>query len=581
MPTFSAYPALSAHAAPMPDMGRIAAQRMNMMAQAMQMKAAQNQLADRMETKQREAAVRNAFAAALDPDGSINQQRLMQGLAAAGGGEKMLGVRDEFYKAQGSQADAGTKQVEYLMKFNDATGQQLSMSTSPQDAAQRAQLLKQMFPAMAPQVDTELSTMPADPAAFGAWRSEALRRTMAAKDQLAQHFVNQTNGTDQWVTAMPEYGGGAATEVPGSRNTAPQGIQYTKGPNGEIIPMPKNMPVGGGGAPGGGADTVFGNGKYASPPQPLSSMPIGQVMDFQRNSLIPATRGKIGKGDMGTGAVGLYQITNTTLGRYAPKVLGANWQSVPFTAEVQDRLGRAIYEDAKNGDLHLVWEGMPSNKPGEYANVPWEQVRGKIAQVESGGGSGIEFGKPISATTPEGVSEDARQKKVKAFQLITGVDLARGVDPVETLIRNSTSGKVESWGASLVGALPEAIGGGTTPGMQNIGKLKVLANTLLMEMMPGGRLSTGVSDEDRKSVKDQIGTIDDPSIPADQRLAAWQMVKQIMARNAGVSLPPPPPPGAPRAPSAKDAEMLRQHPSMRNKFDEIYGAGAAAKVLGR
>lgn len=149
--------------------------------------------------------------------------------------------------------------------------------------------------------------------------------------------------------------------------------------------------VGGPGAGGGtpsaaSADTVYGNGKYASPPMQLSTMPMGAVSSFQRNTLIPATRGKIGAGpDQGTGAVGTYQITYGTLKHYGPQVFGPNWQSVAFTAENQDKLGEAIYNDAKGGDLHLTWQGLPSNAPGAYSNVPWDQAKGKIAQVESGG----------------------------------------------------------------------------------------------------------------------------------------------------------------------------------------------------
>ena len=146
----------------------------------------------------------------------------------------------------------------------------------------------------------------------------------------------------------------------------------------------------GGGIPGerGGADTVYGNGQYGTPPTPLSGMSVGQVQDYQRNSLIPATRGKVGAGpDKGTGAVGTYQITYGTLKDYAPKALGDNWRNTPFTADAQERVARAIYEDVKGGNLKDTWAGLPANKPGAYANVPWEQVRGQIARVESGGGA--------------------------------------------------------------------------------------------------------------------------------------------------------------------------------------------------
>jgi hypothetical protein len=143
------------------------------------------------------------------------------------------------------------------------------------------------------------------------------------------------------------------------------------------------------GAPGRGntADVVYGFGKFGSPNKPLSTMPIGEVQKFQRDTLIPNTRGKIGAGsDKGTGAVGTYQFTYGTLKQYAPKVLGPNWRNVPFTADVQEQLAKALYEDVKGGDLKKTWAGLPSNRPGQYANVPWENVRDDIIRVESAGG---------------------------------------------------------------------------------------------------------------------------------------------------------------------------------------------------
>ncbi len=171
------------------------------------------------------------------------------------------------------------------------------------------------------------------------------------------------------------------------------------------------------GAPGRGntADVVYGFGKFGSPNKPLSTMPIGEVQKFQRDTLIPNTRGKIGAGsDKGTGAVGTYQFTYGTLKQYAPKVLGPNWRNVPFTADVQEQLAKALYEDVKGGDLKKTWAGLPSNRPGQYANVPWEAVRDDIIRVESAGGgtrrtsTGGAGTPPTGADTPITVSESVK-----------------------------------------------------------------------------------------------------------------------------------------------------------------------------
>jgi hypothetical protein len=132
---------------------------------------------------------------------------------------------------------------------------------------------------------------------------------------------------------------------------------------------------------------VYGFGEFGLPPKPLSQSTIGEVQDFQRNTLIPKTRGQIGKGPrIGTGAVGTYQFTYGTLKEYAPKVLGPNWRNTTFTADVQEQLAKALYNDRKSENLKDTWAGLPSNRPGQYTNVPWEQVRNQIIQVESAGG---------------------------------------------------------------------------------------------------------------------------------------------------------------------------------------------------
>ena len=95
------------------------------------------------------------------------------------------------------------------------------------------------------------------------------------------------------------------------------------------------------GAPSQGntADVVYGFGEFGLPPKPISQSTIGEVQDFQRNTLIPNTRGKVGAGPgKGTGAVGTYQFTHDTLQEIAPKVLGANWRGATFTADVQEQL---------------------------------------------------------------------------------------------------------------------------------------------------------------------------------------------------------------------------------------------------
>lgn len=360
-----------------------------------------------------------------------------------------------------AQSEAQSAKLKYVGDFLDTTALAISKVRNAQEARGVADILLQHFPDMQDAIAQEMSSLPSDPAQFEAWRQRTLYQTMDAKDQLKQHFENITTGDQTYTMATPEYAGGGmpTTEVPGTRVKAPQGITYVRGPNGEIFPMPTKTT--GGEAPGlvggprGSADVVYGNGKFAQPSKPISQSTIGEVQDFQRNSLIPATRGKVGAGaDMGTGAVGTYQITYGTLKNYAPKVLGPNWRNTPFTAEVQDQIARAIYEDNKNGDLSKIWAGLPSNKPGAYSNVPWEQAREKIAQVESGGtggAGGVQFGQPI-----EGTDIKLRQAEAKARTAAgsAGVKYDKMIRNAEELLKHPSLNTIVG---NIQGNLPETV----------------------------------------------------------------------------------------------------------------------------
>lgn len=313
-------------------------------------------------------------------------------------------------------ADAQAAQMKRASDFLDLSIAGMKMARGPEDAIKIGGWLKSQFndPVLRDAVDQTLSSLLEPGADFEKRREEMLFQSMGAKEQLDQKFIELTSGAETWTVATPTYAGAkrAPAEVQGTRQKAPVGITYIKTDKG-IVPMPKEMTGGDGGLVGGerggdGYDVVYGFGDYAKPDKPLTSMTLGEVQDFQRNKLIPATRGKVGAGpDMGTGAVGKYQIVYSTLQEYAPKVLGANWKSQPFTPEVQERIAEAIYNDKRGGNLKKTWQGLPNNKPGEYANVPWSQVRDKIAQVESGGGrrggngGGVRMGQVLPGTAPE------------------------------------------------------------------------------------------------------------------------------------------------------------------------------------
>lgn len=189
-------------------------------------------------------------------------QQAMQ-LAQAEEARKARLAEPQFAKAS---SEALSAQMKAANDFLDFSIEGMKMARNPEDAVKIGGWLKSQFPQAEFQqaVDQTLSSLPQDPNQFGAWREQTLFQSMDAKDQLEQHFNDVTTGRESWTTAAPKYAGspmgGAAREVPGSRIQAAEDITYIKGPNGEIIPMPKTVP-GTGGPVGGG---VGGGGSVAA-----------------------------------------------------------------------------------------------------------------------------------------------------------------------------------------------------------------------------------------------------------------------------------------------------------------------------
>jgi hypothetical protein len=164
------------------------------------------------------------------------------------------------------------------------------------------------------------------------------------------------------------------------------------------------------------------------------------------------------------------------------------------------------------------------------AKVPLKRVREEAQASEEG--------KVAGQTAADRVRSRAEQKRAaENFFRVVGMKPGDKNDPVANLIKRSTSGAIEAVGAELVGAIPESIGGGATEGAQAIGELQTIAAKLTNDLL-GGKLGTGISNEDRKMIERLVGDIANPYIAADKRLAAWRRVKQIQASYLGAPSTP-------------------------------------------
>ena len=115
-------------------------------------------------------------------------------------------------------------------------------------------------------------------------------------------------------------------------------------------------------------NTVYGEGVYGSPEanvgKKLTDMTVAEVIDYQERYLIPLTAGRIGQGNLGTGAVGKYQIVNSTLKDLVKQgVLSPN---EPFSPSAQERAGTALISGIRkkstsdadfSNRINATWQG--------------------------------------------------------------------------------------------------------------------------------------------------------------------------------------------------------------------------------
>jgi len=138
---------------------------------------------------------------------------------------------------------------------------------------------------------------------------------------------------------------------------------------------------------GGGADsnalraiTGGGEGNLGIGSVPANVTTLGQAVQFGKS---------LNNRGQASSAMGLFQITQSTMEEFAPKAFGANWQNQRFDdPRVQDAVARKIFEDAISkrnpGEaLRGRWVSLSPQDAARVARMPWEQAREIISQKES------------------------------------------------------------------------------------------------------------------------------------------------------------------------------------------------------
>ncbi|HSC51981.1 MAG TPA: hypothetical protein VLC98_00050 [Phnomibacter sp.] len=161
----------------------------------------------------------------------------------------------------------------------------------------------------------------------------------------------------------------------------------------------------------GGKDAVYGHGQYGLPDIPLSEGTFGYAHDFGQ-TLIDKTRGQVGAGpNLGTSAVGAYQMIGSTMENYAKRAFGENWREVPFTFENQQAVAKEIYNDAvRSGDVSKVW---PTARRGDYSNISFEDFSREVLPRESGLSYDSEMAESAPTREPEYLTKSEAEQKLQ------------------------------------------------------------------------------------------------------------------------------------------------------------------------
>ena len=329
-------------------------------------------------------------------------------------------VAEEGRKGEEFKTKSASDAIKVGMDFNAFINTAAANANSPDQFRAFAERI-----ASVPQFQTDMfkgalsevvASMPNDPAQFPEWKRQTGIKTIEADKRYKREFIKQDTGTGTRQLAVDPYGDGSASVVPGSEVDFGQEITYVKGPNGEVIPMPKRMaPAGGGlvgGARGGGAPLGAGIEQAA---QQLSPGVIvsGRARTPERNAQVG-------------GVPGSYHMSDN-----ARDFQPAKGQTVAALAKRLEPLKAQGYDVIAEGD-HVHVEPGP-----------------RMGRAPAAGG-GVQFGVPVPGTG--GKPKDLTvQEQTSSYNISR---LLRGAAAIKKAVETSPSANVPGATEAVVGSLP-------------------------------------------------------------------------------------------------------------------------------
>jgi len=174
-----------------PDRGQAIARAMQIQGLGNQNRLLEMQTAAAQRETEQADATSNAYRDALEPDGTLNRNRLYSRMAELGLGSKLPAVQKTFSEQDSAALDAESKKFELGMKKYDATGQvfgAVAQNPTYENALASVDQLVQLGVLNTQQAEEARQTIPQDPAQIKALAERYMLTSLDAKDQLEQQW---------------------------------------------------------------------------------------------------------------------------------------------------------------------------------------------------------------------------------------------------------------------------------------------------------------------------------------------------------------------------------------------------------